>query len=98
MSYVTDLNHFIDPEGELPTAASELLAYLTAIVSAVSQAIEAPITCTDVSCRLPQCSGDIEAWYNDNGTIEWACDVCDENGIISNWRGSEGDHHSKQLH
>ena len=67
MSLITNLDHFLDTDVELPKPAKELLEFLTSIVSAVSNEIDEPIICTGVKCREPKCIGEMEAWYVEDG-------------------------------
>ncbi len=105
MALIANLRHFLDEDGsipELPDAAMKLVGFLTRIVSTVSKEAEEPIVDVDIKCcersNELSCDGYIEAWVSDNMDIQWCCNTCDENGVISNWHGSQWDHHDKTVH
>lgn len=105
MAFITNITHFFDHNGEiseLPDEAKQLLEFLSAIISDVSNEIEEPIVCTDIKCRessgMALCTGEIEAWHNDDDYIEWHCSDCNDNGLISHWRKTRWDNSFKKLH
>lgn len=105
MTWVTDLSHFIDETGNLPTnvprPARRLAEYLAAIVAAATgaadnkgQAIHA------IKCRRRPgrraCPGVIEYRLWPDERITWACPNCGDNGVISNWQSTAWDHRRVQ--
>lgn len=105
MTRVTDITHFLNESNkvaELPEPAMKLVQFLGKIVEAVSVELDSPIVAPELKCceRSTEinCEGDIEAWALQNGTIEWHCDRCDENGTISNWEASPWDASKKIYH
>ena len=94
-TWVTDLRHFLDDEGEIPHAlpgpALRLLRFLGAIVQWVTIHAPAEYPWTNVPCRRSPghrpCPGDIHADYDTDGTtIVWACPCCGANGYITGWQ------------
>ncbi len=95
MSYITDLRHFLDEEGEIPSSipkpARELASFLVLVVDAVTTpfpeqkwSIE-----TGITCRTPGCSGEIiGALDSVDEPVHWYCLECGEDGTISAWRES----------
>ena len=54
MTMVTNIQHFLDENGEvpdLPSEAQELLSFLSAIIEAVSIKYDAPVAFADTKCR-----------------------------------------------
>lgn len=105
MTLISDLTHFLEPNGDvakLPDEAQKLFEFLSAIVGEVSHDIEEPIIETELNCRKysdpSYCSGQIDAWYNDDCFIEWHCSDCNDNGVISNWRNSHWDNSVQKFH
>lgn len=98
MSYITDLRHFLDEEGEIPgimpQPARELASFLALVVDAVTgcfperrQGIE-----TEITCRTPGCSGGIIGGLDAlDEPVHWYCPACGENGTVSGWRESRWD-------
>ena len=91
-TYVTDLRHFLDECGEIvkdmPADARQLASFLALIVDEVSRCREhAELS---LRCRKPTCPGTIVA-INESGEIHWQCPVCNQNGVIRNWRGTKWD-------
>jgi len=95
-TWITDLTHFLTKDGgvaPMPGPARRLADFLGNIVvhastESVSLAEKSAVPCR----RRPKhkaCPGTIKAAVDfDTDEILWACPVCRDNGIISNWRGS----------
>ena len=105
MTIVTDITHFLDEDGnvaELPKPAMMLIQFLGKIIKAVSLDVNSPIVAPELRCyersSEVDCDGDIEAWALQRGNIEWYCDSCGENGMISNWETSPWDVSKKSYH
>jgi hypothetical protein len=103
MTWVTDLNHFVDTQtGELPPnvlgPARRLMEYLTRIVAAATTAHDQPVD--QVKCRRRPghraCPGVIEHRIWADERIAWQCPSCGDNGIISNWQSTVWDRRSVQ--
>ena len=98
MSYITDIRHFLNEEGEipgvLPEPARELSSFLVLIVDAVTSSYPDPKWSieTGITCRTPRCTGEIIGALDAlEEPIRWYCMECGEDGIISGWRGSRWD-------
>lgn len=96
MTYITDMQHFIDlltPGAQVPPAARRLGEYLGTIVAAASLAKENQPVKTTLHCRRRPnrrpCKGLIRIRVLPaTGEIVWDCPTCADNGIISNWKGT----------
>ena len=101
MTWVTDLSHFIDETGKVPSRipgpARGQAQYLTAIVVAATSAADndghagRPVPCR----RRPghrACPGVLEYRLWAEERVTWAWPHCGDYGIILNWRSSVWDH------
>jgi hypothetical protein len=96
-TWITDLTHFLEDgrlPRELPGPALRLAEYLGEIVAAVTS-VE-PDDPLGVRCRRRPgrrpCSGEIEGYIDPRfNAIRWACLVCGDNGLISNWENTMWD-------
>ena len=95
-TWVVDLTHFLNEDGliEPPNGPARRLAeHMAAIVSLASRPetsaySDFPVRCRRRPGRKP-CTGMIETDLDQQtDKIEWWCPVCDDNGYISNWKGS----------
>jgi hypothetical protein len=98
MAWITDLRHFLDEDGsraEIPQPARILAEYFGRIVKAVTIRKEEFDLDTGIRCRRRPnrrpCPGEIVAFIDEEGAISWSCPVCDDNGIISGWKGTSWD-------
>lgn len=106
MVMVTDIQHFLDENGEvpdLPTEARNLLRFLSGVVVAASTEYGKPVTLAAVKCigteRGDLCGGEIEVWvYADDNRIGWECLDCGNEGVISNWEGTRWDKRTYTCH
>lgn len=96
-TWITDLTHFLENGRllrELPGPALRLVEYLGKIVAAVTSA--EPDDPLGVRCRRRPgrrpCPGEIEGYVDpQSNAIHWACLVCGDNGLISNWENTMWD-------
>ncbi len=90
-TYVTDITHYLDDDGELPaelpSPARKLASFLVLLIDSVTQDIPARAHDTHIRCRQDGCTGSIRASMNDE--ISWSCPDCGHNGVIRNWRGTK---------
>ena len=90
-TYVTDITHYLDDDGELPlelpSPARKLASFLVLVIDAVTQDIPGQDYDTRIRCRANGCMGSIRASMNDE--IAWVCPDCGHNGIIRNWQGTK---------
>ena len=106
MALITNIQHFLDENGEVPNIpqeAQELLVFLSAVIEAASTKYDAPVTFADANCRSvidgQSCQGEIEVWvYAEDNSIGWECLECGEEGVISNWEGTQWDKRNYTCH
>jgi hypothetical protein len=100
MTWVTDLSHFIDETGNVPTnipgPARRLAEYLTAIVATATTARGSEgHTTGEIKCRRRPgrraCPGFIRHRLWADERITWECPSCGDNGVISNWQSTRWD-------
>jgi len=94
MALITDLRHFLNEDGsraEMPNPARTCAEYFGRIVKGVTtrqrDALATGVKCRKRYRRSP-CPGEIIAYINQKDGISWSCPVCEENGIISGWKGT----------
>ena len=93
-TYVTDITHFLDDDGELvteiPSPARQLASFLVLIIDAVTQAMPARSHDTRIRCGKTACTGSIHAsLMSPQEEIVWYCPDCGHNGVIRNWQGTK---------
>jgi hypothetical protein len=95
-TWVTDMTHFPPPDEVLPESyapARRLAAYLGSVgaasVASPNEVVETALRCRRRPSRRP-CPGYI-ALRKDGARITWECTACDDNGVISGWRGTHWD-------
>ena len=104
MTWVTDLSHFVDETGNLPTnipgPARRLAEYLASIVVAATSAADNQGQAQRVKCRRrpgrEACPGVIEYRLWADERITWKCLSCGDNGVISNWQSTAWDRRQLQ--
>ncbi|MDP2886211.1 MAG: hypothetical protein Q8P51_14450 [Ignavibacteria bacterium] len=98
-TWITDLTHFLDEEGNIiskPAQAKAIAEYLAAIVSMASfpdpeYPPEYSVKCRRRPNRKP-CLERIVGFINlETDAIVWMCPRCKDCGTISNWRGTQWD-------
>jgi hypothetical protein len=95
-TYVTDITHFLDSDGELvtemPKPARQLASFLVLIIDAVTQAVPVRDLDTRIRCGKKACTGSIRASLTSSqDEIAWRCPDCSHNGVIRNWQGTKWD-------
>ena len=106
MVMITDIQHFLDDDGEVPNLSAEamnLLGFLTAVVERASEKYDAPISFLEGGCRCEvdgePCPGEVEVWvFAEDNRIGWECLECGDEGIISNWEGTQWDRRNYTRH
>ena len=105
MVMMTNLQHFLDENGKIPSSltpeAKELLGFLGKIVEAAILDEGYPITFADTHCHNDKlaCMGDIEVWMDpDNHNIGRECVECGDEGFISGWEGTWWDKRTYTKH
>ena len=99
-TYVTDITHYLDDEGELPAElpgpARKLASFLVLVIDAVTQDVPARYYDTRIRCREDGCTGSIRAsLISINDEISWSCPDCGHHGIIRNWQGTKWNQQAK---
>jgi hypothetical protein len=91
-TWITDMNHFADvADPGVHPQARRLAGFLGRVVHEVSCQPRTEPRPTSLRCRRPRCPGRLHAWLEGLAAVQWFCDLCDEQGRISNWRGSAWD-------
>lgn len=94
-TYVTDIRHYLNKDGELaemPGETRKLASFLVLLIDAITQAFPAHDHDTRIRCRTEACLGSIQASLTSkDGEIEWRCPKCEYNGIIRKWQGTKWD-------
>ncbi|HPQ39096.1 MAG TPA: hypothetical protein PLV45_01875 [bacterium] len=91
---IASLQDFLDNDGclpeELPGPALNIALFLGAIVEWMTKCQPAGIEATNVVCRRKperrQCTGNIYAVFLPDGSINWECPFCGDNGLIYDWQ------------
>jgi hypothetical protein len=94
MALIADLRHYLNKDGnmaEMPNPARKLAEYLGRIAKSVTTRQKGALA-TGVKCRKrfkrKKCPGEIIASINEQESISWSCPVCEDNGVISGWKGT----------
>lgn len=106
MTMITNIQHFLDEEGdipELPTETLDLVTYLISIIEVATTDDKGDVELDEIQCRKlvkgRRCPGYIEViLIPDSTEIEWQCEVCSEDGVISGWEGTKWDKREYALH
>ncbi len=106
MVMVTNIQHFLDEDGKtprLPPEARELFLFLTKVIEVATIHYGQPLALAEMDCRRTSegedCEGEIEVWilYEDN-SIGWECTECRDEGIITDWEGTQWDMRKQIIH
>lgn len=103
---VANIQHFLDDDGnvaDLPDEAIILVSFLSIIIETASSNYDLPVSFADTICRClingQPCLGDIEVWvYTEDNQIGWECLECGDDGIVSNWEGTQWDKRNYTCH
>jgi hypothetical protein len=92
---VSDLRQYLDMPEDAPRLAVRLATQLVAIVRAgsarpVGTSATSGVGCTKRPGRRRR-EGFVMVPRHGNREIAWACDVCDDEGVITGWEGSAAD-------
>jgi hypothetical protein len=98
-TWIVDLEHMLDENGAIAAPkgpARKLTEHIVAIVAMASSPEIIPLPAYQVRCRRrpgrKPCPGIIQADFDpQDERIIWRCPVCEDNGYISNWKGSMWD-------
>ena len=97
-TWITDLTDLLDSHGQIPdwSPSSRIAAHFAAIVTAATGSPSATLRETPVRCRRrpnrKPCPGKIQAGFEPGtGAIHWSCPVCQDQGWLSKWQGTQWD-------
>lgn len=93
-TWITNMTHFdgvLDPAVDVPAPARKLAAFMGDIVFDATCRPTSQLADTAVACQSPRCTGHVRAKLEGLVAIQWHCSSCDEQGRISEWRGSPWD-------
>jgi hypothetical protein len=100
-TYVTDIAHFLDADGELaemPKPARRLASFFVLLIDAITQQQAYPARDHDtrIRCKTGHCTGSIRASVaSHDSEIVWLCPKCGHQGVIRNWQGTKWDQTKK---
>lgn len=94
--FVSDLRHFLDMPEDVPGPARRMAEHLTLLVRAATAGDAGQAWVTALPCRRRPgrrpCVGYLAVFRSDvPPAIEWRCDACGDDGIISGWERSPFD-------
>ncbi len=95
--YITNFSHFLDGEGNIPTAipkeGRELANFVALVIDASTDTKSKSGTDTGIRCFNVGCDGTIKSEFrsDQDQEIHWWCDKCDNEGVISEWKGTRWD-------
>ncbi len=91
--HVSDLRHFLDLPEDAPASARNLADHLGNIVRAATAGDPGAAWVSALPCRRSpgrsRCPGRIVVLRSElPPRIEWGCDTCEDEGVISGWEGT----------
>jgi len=94
--YITNMTHFIDETGNIPTnipkEARELANFMALVVDEATKEYDSSVVSTSLRCFKKKCVGTINSEFLiENDEIHWACTKCKNEGIISDWQKTKWD-------
>lgn len=91
-TYITDITHYLDSTGEMPTdlpqEAASLASFLALIIDGTTETGSSVFNEIGLRCRKDGCTGSILSRLESKEII-WHCALCGHNGIISNWQNTK---------
>ncbi len=95
--YITNIKHLLDASSrmdeDMPAEARDMIGFLIQVIDYTTRTFPQTLTSTNVKCFTRGCDGIIKSAVRiDNDEIHWFCPVCEEEGLINNWQGTEWDH------
>lgn len=93
-TWVSDMTHFVavlDPAADVPPPARKIGTFLGGIVHEMTCHPRSHPRDTGLRCQRSRCTGRVHAFLEGLARIQWFCDMCDDQGWISNWRGTPWD-------
>ena len=94
--YITNMTHFLDESGNIPTQmpkeARELANFLALVVDETTKESSSTVIPTTIRCFKKKCEGTINSdFFKENKEIHWLCSKCQNEGIISDWQKTRWD-------
>jgi hypothetical protein len=91
-----DMINFLDETGKISDSLSKekkgIAIFLGLIIEAATKVFPIPISKTDIKCINTKCNGRINTHLrNSRENIQWYCPICQINGEITNWYGTQWD-------
>lgn len=89
--YNSNMQHFIDIEGnipkQMPKEARELASFLALVIDTTTKKNPTTLTTTDIRCFNKRCHGLVKSSMRlVTNEIHWFCPNCREEGLISEWQ------------
>ena len=100
-TYVTDIAHYLDEEGEIvaamPAPARKLASFLVLLIDvATEQQVQGSVFESSIRCRKRGCKGLVlVVAQSPKDSIQWQCNSCEQNGLINRWQGTKWDNRSR---
>lgn len=90
------MQHFLDEQGnipkQMPKEARELANFLALVVDETTKAMPLTLSETGIRCFNKGCHGQVKSSVSRaKGEIRWYCPVCENEGVISEWKGTKWD-------
>ena len=94
--YITNLTHFLDETGnipkQMPKEARKLASFFALVIYITTKKNPTTLASTDLRYFNNGCFGLLKtAIRSDNKEIHWYCPECENEGVISEWQGSNWD-------
>ena len=94
--YKSQIPHFLDEKGNIPTEmpkqARELASFMALVVDSTTKTLPSTLTSTDIRCFNKGCHGLIKtALMPKTEEIHWYCPDCENEGVISKWQKTKWD-------
>ena len=95
--YITNFTHYLDEAGNIPKTmpkeARELANFLALVIDATTDYESENGFETSIRCFNEGCDGTIQSifLFDQNNEIQWRCNKCDNEGILSEWEDSRWD-------
>jgi len=94
--YITNMTHFIDETGNIPTKmpkeARELASFMALVVDESTKESASSVIYSGIRCFKKKCEGTINCEFlSANNEIHWVCSRCNNEGIISDWQKTKWD-------
>jgi len=94
--YITNMTHFIDETGNIPTKmpkeARELASFMALVVDETTKESASSVIYSGIRCFKKKCVGTINCEFlSANSEIHWVCSRCNNEGIISDWQKTKWD-------